>query len=115
MASDAPTPSRSALLQFARDIKRNQEADKGMDGDDLALAELCDMPGWKVLLRNVESIKQSLKPSFNIEGTDDDFFKSYGMRSVVYDIVCDQLNTLVSKVHNANEIVSEARKRTKEL
>ena len=109
MASEALTPSRSSLLQFARDIKKNEKADKKLDGDDLALAELVQLPGWKVLKRLVENTKNNLKPNFDLEGNDDDFFKSYGMRSVIYDIVSDQLNALVRRVENAEEIVAETR------
>jgi hypothetical protein len=110
MATDALTPARSALLQFARDLKRNEKTDKKLDKDDLELSELAEMPGWKVFTRIVESMKQNIKPTFNLEGDDDDFFKSYGMRSVVYDIVSDQLNTLVKRVENARELVTESRK-----
>lgn len=109
MATDAPTPSRSGLLQFAREIHES-EADRKIDLDDRYLYELTSMPGWKILKRLVETYKQELKPHFNIEGNDDEFFKSYGMRSVVYDIVSDRLDSLVKRVEDAEEVVKENRK-----
>lgn len=109
MATDAPTPSRSALLQFARDLKRKPEADKKLDTDDLQIAEMADMPGWKLIEQKIESMKRDLKPNFEFKGSDDDFFKSYGMRSVIYDIVSDQLNEVLRRVENARDIVRETR------
>jgi hypothetical protein len=73
------------------------------------------MPGWKILVRIMDGIKDSLKPNFNIEGSDDEFFKSYGMRSVVYDIVSDQMDTIINRVNNAKEVVTEARDRSQNL
>lgn len=113
MDTEAITPTRAGLLQFARDIKRAEaeEANKHLklDNDDISLQELTTLPGWKVLLRLFENRKKMLKPQFDIKGTDDDFFKSYGMRSVVYDIVSDQLDSIVRRVEDAREVVETRR------
>ena len=110
---DALTPTRSGLLQFARDMRRAEakEADgkKQLDDEDIALHELTTLPGWKVLKRLFDNRKNMLKPNFDIQGEDDEFFKSYGMRSVVFDIVSDQLDSIVRRVEDAAETVETRR------
>ena len=110
MATDAPVSDRTALLQFAREMHSDREGDELLDSEDLSLYELTTLPGWKILKDLIESRKVALKPHFNIEGNDDEFFKSYGMRSVIYDIVTSQLDDLVERVENAREIVKSNRR-----
>lgn len=107
----AVTPNRSALLKFAREINRDKDDKSGIDKGDASLAELASLPGWGTLKEFIERRREALRPKFDFgdENSDDDIFKSYGMRSVVYDIVSGQLDLIIQKVEDAKKTVTEQR------
>jgi len=112
--SQAITPTRAALLQMARQLKGSEEADakKGIDYKDAHLHELKSMPGWKDLSGFIDRQAKALRPVYDFEGdNDDDFFKSYGMRSVVYDIVRTFADSIIAKVEDTYEEVEKRRQK----
>lgn len=113
--SQAIHPQRSALLKMQKEIRRAEEAEKnkkkGLDPIDISFQELADMPGWKQLKKYMERQLQALKPEFDFseEMSDDDFFKSYGMRTMVHDILSDFINRLINRVEDAQKEVKKTK------
>lgn len=111
--NQALTPTRSAILQMARDLKGVDEKDikKGIDKDESALADLMGMPGWKVLKTYIKDKQQALKPNYQgIDTADDDsFFKNLGLRTMVYDLLSEQFDDIIAKVEETKAEVEEIR------
>jgi hypothetical protein len=106
MSTDAITPSRSAILKLA---KEGQEIEKKIEHpDDIYLHELAQNDGWKVLKQHIERRIEALKPHFDFESSDDEMLlKSYGLKSLLYDIVSEQLNGVIKKVETTSDVISE--------
>lgn len=113
MKTDAVVPNKSAMT-FIREMKAEKQ-DKSLDVGDHYLADLEETPGWKDLKEYINNLKESIKPQIDMEsGSDDDMFKSYGMRTVMYDLVSNNLDKVIARVEDAsNEIERKTNKKSK--
>lgn len=112
--NQALAPTRSAILQMARDLKGVDQEDikKGIDKDDSALADLAGLPGWKVIKQYILDKKKALKPNYDgIDKLDDDiFFRNLGLRTMVYDLISEQFDDIIDKVESTSQEVQDIRK-----
>lgn len=116
MSTEAIHPQASTLLSVAKEmqqLKRSEsDAKKGIDPEDAVLADLANMPGWRVLKNYILRIKEGLKPDYQglaESMKDGDFFQSYGMRTVIYDILAEQLDAVIEKVEGTEDVVTQER------
>jgi len=116
MAGDsAVTPSRDAIMRIKRDLKSVDE-EPHLDNEDKAYSEITDMNAWSFLKKFIERKKGSLKPTPNFKGmNDDDFFRNFGIRSLIYEIVSGELDSIIKRVEQSNEAVKEERAKTKRV
>lgn len=112
MSNSAVPISRSALQKFMQDMKRKDREKKdkgsGLDSKDVSLSELESMPGWNILKRYIERKIENLKPDFEMDSKDSDFVAMYGFRSIIFDILSEELQSIINRVEDANKVVQEA-------
>lgn len=104
-------PGRDTLLNIAKTMKQAEIDEKsreaGNDPEDISLSNLVDMPGWKILKKYIQRTTEALKPQydFNDKFDDDDFFRSFGMRSIIYDIIQSFSRQIINRVEDAREAI----------
>jgi hypothetical protein len=107
--TQALTPSRDAILKIARELKK-KDKESYLDAEDKSYADLAQMPGWKNLKNFITKRKSILKPNLDLNSKNDsDFFKAYGMRSVIYDLVAGELDAVINRVEKSHEEVVKQR------
>ena len=113
MNTDAVVPNRSAM-NFINEVKA-EKRDLSIDKKDSDLHVLSTTPGWKDLKEYINNLKDSLKPEIDMSsGSDDEMFRSYGMRMVLYELASKQLDLVVARVEDAsNEVERNINKKSK--
>lgn len=108
--SKAVTPSRSAILKLAKQMNHEREQATELDPEDLQLSELTGLKGWEYLKEYIQRRKDDLKPQIDLtDSNDDEILKGYGLRTIIYDLVCSELDLIIRKVEDANKVVKESR------
>lgn len=102
-------PPQSGVA-FVKKIRAEMSEEK-FDQGDKDLSILASTPGWKDLKMYIKNLKESLKPQIDLKSaTDDDMYKSYGMRTIMYDLVSENLDKIINRVEDADEEVGKTRK-----
>lgn len=108
---DAVVPNNSAL-KFIREV-REKQSNIEADPKDKALHQLSEMPGWKDLKEYINNLKESLKPELDMKAdSDEDMFRSYGMRMILYELASEQLDNIIQRVEDASNEIKEIKKTT---
>jgi len=108
MANNAVVPDKTAILNVVKQMRVEQEVEKGgrIDRKDEALYELAQMSGWKVLR---EYLERRIEHLSNLEDQkiNEMSLAEIGMRHLMVSQILAELKNVIKKVERSSKFVTE--------